>query len=407
MNQSNCQLARVVPVFTFMCLLAAAGSHLAVGGPPDAPQTAPSEPERISVFDAKKLGYINCRIPGIAVTQRGTVMAWCEARHGKGGDWDPIEILLRRSEDGGRHWDEPFHLAGDGKRTYNNPVAIVDQKNSAIHFLYCVEYARCYSMRSEDDGKTFSPPIDITPTFEEFKKDYGWNVIATGPCHGIQLRSGRLLVPVWLSTGGHTHHPSVVATIYSDDHGDTWHRGDIAVQNTKDVPNPNETVAVELADGRVMLNVRNESPRHRRVVVVSPDGATGWSAPAFDDALTEVICNASIVRLTTAPPSDRDRIVFVNPDNDQDPPTKKAGHGTLWRQRKDLTLRLSYDEGKTWPVSKVLQSGPTDYSDLAVGPDGTIYCLYNGLTLGRITLDWLTDGKDHLTAPSGAATPGK
>ena len=357
---------------------------------------AHAEPERFTVFDPHELGYANCRIPGIAVSTKGTVLAWCEARHGKGGDWDPIEILLRRSTDGGRTWAAPEHLAGDGKQTFNNPVAIVDQDGGAIHFLYCVEYARCFYMRSDDDGKTFSDPVDITATFEQFRKDYPWNVIATGPCHGIQLKTGRLLVPVWLSTGGHKHHPSLVATIYSDDHGKTWQRGDIAVRNTPDVPNPNETVAVELADGRVMLNVRNESPRHRRVVVISPDGATGWSAPVFDDRLTEVICNASIVRVSTQPPSDRNRIAFLNPDNDADPPTTRPNHGVLWRQRKDLTLRLSYDEGRTWPVAKVLQAGPTDYSDLGVGADGTIYCLYGhgGLTLARVTLDWLTDGKE-------------
>ncbi|HEY2586168.1 MAG TPA: sialidase family protein, partial [Tepidisphaeraceae bacterium] len=362
-----------------------------------APASTSVAPEEIRVFEPKDNGYASCRIPGLAMTTNGTLLAWCEARHAKGGDWDPIEILLRRSTDGGRTWGEIQHIAGDGKQTYNNPVAIVDRDGGAIHFLYCVEYARCFSMRSDDDGRTFSAPVEITGTFEAFRKDYAWNVIATGPCHGIQLRSGRLLVPVWLSTGGHSHHPSVVATIYSDDRGKTWQRGDIAVRNTMEVPNPNETVAVELANGRVMLNCRNESPRHRRVIVTSPDGATGWSAPAFDDALVEPICNASIIRLTTAPPGDRNRIVFANPDNDVPPPPsakRPSRNGVQSYARKDLTLRLSYDEGKTWPVSKLLDSGPTDYCDLAAGRDGTIYCLHRvakGLTLARIPLGWFAE----------------
>lgn len=359
-----------------------------------------SGPEKVRVFEPKDLGYKSCRIPGIVVTTKGTLLAWCEARHGKGGDWDPIDILLRRSNDGGRTWGDVQHVAGDGKHTFNNPVALVDRDGGAVHFLYCVDYARCFAMRSDDDGRTFSTPVEITAAFDAFKKDYPWNVIATGPCHGIQLRSGRLLVPVWLSTGGHSHHPSVVATIYSDDHGNTWHRGDIAVQNTNEVPNPNETVAVELADGRVMLNSRNESPRHRRVVVTSPDGATGWSAPAFDNALTETICNAAIVRVTTAPPSDRNRIAFANPDNDAPPPPgakPRRKTGVQSYERKNLTLRLSYDEGKTWPVAKVLAPGRTDYCDLAAAPDGaTIYCLHSlasGLTLARVPLEWLMDRK--------------
>lgn len=361
-----------------------------------APATAPAGPEEVRVFEPKEMGYTNCRIPGIAMTTKGTLLAWCEARHAKGGDWDPIDILLRRSTDGGRTWGEVQHIAGGGKRTYNNPVAIVDREGGGIHFLYCVEYARCFAMHSDDDGRTFSEPVEITGTFEALKKDYAWNVIATGPCHGIQLRTGRLLVPVWLSTGGHSHRPSVVATICSDDHGRTWRAGSIAVQNTKEVPNPNETVAVELADGRVMLNCRNESPRHRRVIVTSPDGATGWTAPAFDVALVEPICNAAIVRVNGAPPDGRSCIVFANPNNDAPPEPGRAKppvtHGVAWFWRRNLTLRVSYDEGRTWPVSKALDPGVTDYCDLAGGPDGMVYCLHSvakGLTLARVPLDWL------------------
>src|SRR5581483_4992340 len=158
---------------------------------------------------------------------------------------------------------------------------------------------------------------EITAAFEEFRSHYDWKVLATGPAHGIQLKTGRLVVPVWLSTGtgGHAHRPSVTATIYSDDHGKTWQRGDIAVPNTNEWMIPNETVIVELADGGVMLNVRSESLAHRRIVTVSRDGATGWSKPRFDDALLEPICMASIVRFSKRPDHDKNRIVFANPHN--------------------------------------------------------------------------------------------
>src|SRR5205085_9288086 len=114
---------------------------------------------------------------------------------------------------------------------------------------------------------------EMTGTFEKFHPEYDWKVVATGPAHGIQRRGGRLIVRVWLSTGtgGHAHRPSVTAVIYSDDSGRTWQRGDIAVPNTEEWIFPNETVAVELADGRVMLNVRSQSHAHRRLVTVSPD----------------------------------------------------------------------------------------------------------------------------------------
>ena len=196
----------------------------------------------------KENDYTLYHIPGIVVTSKGTVLAYCEARKGGGGDWAQIDVLLRRSTDSGKSFDAPRLIAhrGDpvernplvvarklGKatdQTVNNPVAIVDS-NGSVHFLYCIEYAHCFYMRSDDDGLTFSKPVDITPAFEKFRPEYAWTVLATGPNHGIQLKNGRLVVPVWLSTGtgGNGHRPSVTSVIYSDDHGAAWQRGDIAV----------------------------------------------------------------------------------------------------------------------------------------------------------------------------------
>jgi sialidase-1 len=271
-----------------------------------------------------------------------------------------------------------------------------------VHFLYCVEYARCFYMRSDDDGQTFSPPREITATFENYRPQYDWKVLATGPGHGIELKSGRLVVPIWLSTGagGHAHRPSITSVIYSDDRGKTWQAGEVAVPNTAEHINPNETVIVELADGRVMLNVRSESKAQRRLVTISGDGATGWSPPQFDEQLLEPICMAGIVRVSKMPASDKNRILFSNPDNLARADGKEAAGKS--RDRKNLTLKLSYDEGRTWAVSKPLEPGSSAYSDLAIGPDGTLYCFYERtvtrdgkrlplLTLARFNLDWLTE----------------
>src|SRR4051794_29324616 len=318
--------------------------------------------EKIDLFEAKKDGYALYRIPGIVVTPRGTVLAYCEARRTGKSDWDTIDIMLRRSTDGGKTWEPRRQIAHFGPRvpknpvalvkklaneddaTVNNPVAIVDRNTGAIQFLYCVEYARCFSMRSDDDGLTFSTPVDITATFDAFRPEYDWKVIATGPGHGIQLKNGRMVVAVWLSTGtgGHAHRPSVTSVIYSDDSGKTWQRGAIAVPNTAEFVNPNETVLVELADGRVLLNVRSESEAHRRLVTVSKDGATGWSRPRFDEALLEPICMGSIVRVSTEASGGRDRIVFANPHN-LGRADRKAKLGAT-RDRRNLSLKLSYDE---------------------------------------------------------------
>jgi sialidase-1 len=377
------------------------------------PALAVSAPflEKIHVFEAGTGGYAHYRIPAIVATARGTLLAFCEARKGTQGDWGTIDLMLRRSTDGGKTWDAPRivgridgpiaknpvalaqGLAKPDEITYNNPAPIVDS-SGAVHLLFCVEYARAFWMRSDDDGITFTRPVEVTATFEKFRPDYAWKVLATGPGHAIQLKSGRLIVPVWLSTGtgGHAHRPSAVSVIYSDDHGRTWHRGDIAARDGE-VENPSETLALQLADGRVLLNMRNESPRHRRAISYSRDGATGWTPPRFHEQLIEPVCMASLVRLSP------DRILFANPHSTepQNPAQPDGNH-----KRQNLTVKLSYDEGLTWPVSRSLEPGPSGYSDLATGPDGAIYCFYeNGavpggghhvrfLTLARFNAEWLT-----------------
>jgi sialidase-1 len=365
--------------------------------------------------------YKRYHIPGIVVTAKGTVLAWCEARK-TDGDWADIRILLRRSTDDGQSWSAPQSIAKvpgpmtknpfalalkktDPKTvTYNNPVLIAD-RDGTVHMLFCLEYMRVFYQRSTDDGLSWSQPVEITKSFEAFRKHYDWKVLATGPNHSIQLqrgaKAGRLIVPVWLSTGtgGNAHRPSVTATIYSDDGGKTWLAGDIAVPNTDEWINPNETVAVELADGRVMLNVRNESKTHRRLVTISPDGATGWSTPRFDDALLEPICMAGLVRYDHG---GKRLLLFSNPHNLARADGKvEAGKN---RDRRNVSVKVSHDEGKTWTVSKAIEPGPSAYSDIAVTKSGTILCFYgragkphfagDALTLARFNLEWLTDGKD-------------
>lgn len=357
--------------------------------------------------------YNRYHIPGIVVTAKGSVLAWCEAR-ASSGDWSDIRILLRRSTDDGRTWSAPQNIAdvpGPKKKnafalqlknvdpaqvTYNNPVLIAG-RDGAVHMLFCLEYERVFYQRSDDDGLTWSPPREITAAFDAFKKDYDWKVLATGPNHSIQLKTGRLVVPVWLSTGtgGNAHRPSVTATVYSDDEGQTWQAGAIAVPCTDEWINPNETVAIELNDGRVMLNVRNESTRHRRLVTISPDGATGWSEPKFDEALLEPICMAGITRYEHG---GRSLILFSNPHNLEGGRGKEPLPGKS-RDRKNLSIKASEDEGQTWMLSKVLEPGPSMYSDLAVTREGTILCFYGSgqgsgwagsqLTLARFNLEWL------------------
>ena len=141
--------------------------------------TAPlnaAEVVKTDLFEAGQDGYSLYRIPGIVVTGNGTVLAYCEARKSDRGDWGPIDVLMRRSLDGGKSWlprQKIVHVEGDlpinpvaaaqnldkpGDNTVNNPVAIIDHENGAVHFLYCLEYMRCFYMRSDDDGATWTEP---------------------------------------------------------------------------------------------------------------------------------------------------------------------------------------------------------------------------------------------------------
>jgi sialidase-1 len=417
----------------FSALISAATLTLVaiLGGPASARAAAPLL-EKTHLFEEKTNGFVSYRIPGIVVTAKGTVLVFCEARKYSGQDWGEIEIHHRRSTDGGRTFsparqvahlgprlprnpanaDQPSRkvIGEPGQQTVNNPVAIAD-RDGTVHFIYCVEYMRTFYVRSTDDGLTWSQPVDITLAAERFRPEWPWRVIATGPCHGIQLRNGRLVVPVWLAKAeSSAHGNAVVATIFSDDRGSTWQRGEIAVANTATTPGMSESTVAQLGDGRVMLVARNRAPGHRKVVVFSRDGATGWSRPEFADALPEPICQASLFSYDDPAAPGKSRLLFSGPDS-LESANGKAAPGTR-RDRKNLSVKLSHDDGRTWAATRTLEPGPSAYSDLAVLPDGTILCFYESgrpgatrpnstrsdwpyarLTLARFNLVWLAAGE--------------
>jgi len=348
-----------------------------------------------SVVFAPRGEYASMRIPALVVTTHGTLLAFCEGRIGTASDWADMDLLMRRSTDGGKTWEPPVVLAArEGGKPTSNPTPIVDS-DGTIHLLYQRDYARAYYMRSTDDGKTWSNSIDITYVFDAFKPEYDWKVLAPGPGHAIQLKNGRLLAPVWLSDPDklvprRSHGPSCVATIYSDDQGKTWKRGEIVANNSAELRSPNESMVVQLGDGRVMINMRNPSDARRKAISYSPDGIGDWTKPVFDDELFEPVCMASLIRVSGPDVSGKSILLFSNPDSRHIPK----------HPRKNLTVKLSYDEGQNWPVQKVLQHGPSGYSDLAAGSDA-IYCLYETnresegwnytIVLKRFTIDWLKE----------------
>lgn len=353
------------------------------------------------LFEAVKGGkYQSIRIPCLLALPDDTVLAVAAGRS-RVSDWADIDMIMRRSTDGGKTWGPVKVLVDAGTDVADNPVLIWDRDTKMVHFLHQIDYARIYHMVSKDGGKTFAKGVDITPQLSAFKEKYNWGVIAPGPGHGIQLKNGRLIIPVWLADGkpltkgpdagrGRSHGPSRVSVIHSDDHGKTWHCGDILPQVFN---NMNETTAVESDDGGVIFITR--SNQYYKLISRSPDGAGNWSAPEINRDLYTPICFGSSLRIS-APP-DRSRILFCNPDSRLSPKPNKSGNG---RARENLTIKLSYDDGKTWPVSKAVEPEYSSYSDLAMLADGTLLCLYeNGnkyVTIARFNLEWLTDRKDTL-----------
>lgn len=350
--------------------------------------------EQIDVYLSGQDGYHTYRIPSVIVTRRGTVLAFCEGRKNSSSDTGDIDLLLKRSADGGRTFSKAQMVWDDGPNTCGNPCPVVDQRTSAILLLMTHNLGgdaepriiartsqgtrTVWKSESRDDGLTWSPPVEITSSVK--KSDWTW--YATGPGAGIQLASGRLVVPCdHIKAGEKTMYSHV---IYSDDGGATWRLGG------ETGPGVNECEVVERTDGSLLLNMRNYDRRQRcRAIATSRDGGLTWSAPAFDKTLIEPVCQASIRRHCRAEGNGKGRILFSNPASE--------------KSREKMTVRLSYDDGATWPVSKLLHAGPAAYSCLAVLPDGTTLCLYERggrspyekITLARFSLDWLIDGKDR------------
>ncbi|MGC4015227.1 MAG: sialidase family protein [Luteolibacter sp.] len=320
------------------------------------------------------------RIPTLAVSKKGTLLAFAEQRKNNGSDTGDIDTVVKRSEDHGKTWSAATTVLDSGNDTIGNACPIVDPATGRITVVatwnrlpekrvqpgFGEDSRRVFVTHSDDDGLTWSDSREIT---REVKQPT-WSWFATGPCAGIMLghgpHRGRYIVGVnHLETAGEQK-GYFAHVIYSDDAGITWKSSNRFVGR-----DTNECEAVELADGSLLLNARNHGSAIRdRALTVSRDGGETWGETRRDPLLPEPQCMGSTIRHSLPHGDQPGLILFCNPASRS--------------SRSDLVLRGSRDEGVTWPLALPIKSGDAAYSHLAVLADGTIAIAYETDHYSRI-----------------------
>lgn len=338
-----------------------------------------AQSDSTALFTAGADGYKSYRIPALVTSSKGSLLAFCEGRKNSAGDDGDIDIVLKRSRDGGRSWTAPQVVWNDGPHTCGNPCPVADAATGVIWLLMTRnegadkehEIIRktaqgtrtVWVSKSMDDGVTWSAPENITAAV----KDTSWGWYATGPGAGIQVaygpHRGRLVIPCdhsyddaagQIANGPYQYGAHV---IYSDDHGATWQRGGSIG------PKVNECQLTELADGKggLLINMRSYFGRGCRTQSVSHDGGGSWSAPQDVPSLEEPVCQASIARYSWPRKQHGGLLLFLNPASSK---------------RACMTLKASNNDGQAWETVQVLHAGPAAYSSLAVLKNGQAACLY-------------------------------
>ena len=321
------------------------------------------------LYTAGEEGYSCFRIPAIITTAKGTVLAFAEARRNNCGDAGDIDLVVKRSADGGKTWS-PLHVVwNDSTNTCGNPAPVIDRQTGKIILLSTwnlgsdhekdiiggasKDTRRVFVLASGDDGLNWSAPKEITAGV----KKENWTWYATGPGRGVQISKGKYKGRLVIRANHMTAvtKQNYAHAIYSDDAGTTWKLGGITRQDSV-----NESTLAELSNGKLMLNMRNASKKRARQTAISKNGGKSWSAIKEDTTLIEPVCEGNLLQYTYA--GKNEALLFCNPASKT--------------SRTQITIRISYDNGKTWAAKKLLYAGPSAYSCLTVLPDGKIGCFY-------------------------------
>ena len=339
-------------------------------------------------------------LPGLIVTTQGTAIAVCQKRHGSMGDGgNQVDILMSRSEDGGSTWQRQEVIFEEaGAYTYLGPI-FEDCTTGAVFVAfwkmpadilddlgYFSEYAKggggFYLLKSTDQGRSWSAPLYVSPR----PNAEGWVGWPNNCVHGIQLvfgpRKGRLVIPAFLYKEGEPGQVPGVrgGLLYSDDGGQSWSAGAVLPEGSDEVS------LVETAAGGTYVSYRkNTLATGKRHFARSIDYGETFSEHGQHEEVPDANLHAGLVRYREGEEVGDDILLFSNPS-----------------PAKDMTIRMSRDEGGSWDISRRVERGLSRYSDLAVTADGTILCLYtNGvvrdrekISVARFNLEWLADASD-------------
>ncbi|MBO9633147.1 MAG: exo-alpha-sialidase [Chitinophagaceae bacterium] len=338
--------------------------------PPKPGNSLPTD--SLYIFKERSDGYRCFRIPAIIKAKDGTLLAFAEARKNSCGDEGDIDLVLKRSTDGGKTWGPLIKIWDDGANTCGNPAPVVDQATGRIVLLMTwnngeddiseigngtsIDTRRVYLTHSDDNGATWATAQEITSTVK--RPEWGW--YATGPCHGIQLQTGvhagRMVIPCDYIEKKANGGRGFAHVIISDDKGATWRIGGISPKDKA-----NESTIAELSDGKLQLNMR-ASGATARLVAISEDGGETFKDMRTDYALVEPVCQGS---LTSGKVNNTFSLFFSNPAS---------------TTRVNMTIKWSVDNGSTWSKYYRVHAGPAAYSDLVMLSDSHIGILYEGGT---------------------------
>lgn len=333
---------------------------------------------RKDILKRNEGGYHTYRIPTMIITAKGTVLLFCEGRKTSRRDHGDVDLIMTRSMDGGRTWSKHKLIHEEGGNDpirVGNPCPIIEHDGKTIHLLFTRGGGECFfHTKSVNEGLTWSPLVKSSdePKAKEYSKDsflkeFGGSPIhvGAGPVHGIHTKKGRLIAPSYVGRTVNGKRQGQSCIIFSDDSGKTWKAGGV-IPYVSDF-RTGECTIVERLDGSLLMNMRASGPSSYsfgyRTISVSNDAGMTWSVPRAEKELPGPACQASIIRLN------ENEILFLNPA------VHHEGGFNLW-SRKNLTLRLSKDDGKTWTASRTLNEGLSGYSDVAIKKNGQILCVF-------------------------------